>query len=257
VVSLADVGREFASIVADLNRQAEHVASMTCAATETATRTQALSEDAQHPGIGPVTAKFQLAAENLRRADQALAAAAAAIVEYARVIGLVLPPAARPEQPGAPAAGPATATVAAVPDPVTSGVTRRSPSAVPQGLTAEQFRRAARELREGTAHVGGDLVIQGSRAAGTARPDSDIDFAVRVRRSRFADLVASRFGAPNPGSAKERTMLRAIETGKIQAGEAGLSRLRRSLEAQLEMDVDLSIIRRGGPFDTPPFIEVP
>ncbi len=52
-------------------------------------------------------------------------------------------------------------------------------------------------------------------------------------------------------------MMWAMDTGKIQAGEAGVSGIRRSLEAQLGMDVDLSVIRQSGPFDNPPFIEVP
>jgi hypothetical protein len=112
-------------------------------------------------------------------------------------------------------------------------------------------------LREGAGHVGGDIVVQGSRVAGTAGPSSDIDFAIRVSWERFDELVSQRFGTPNPGSAKERTMMHGMETGKIQAGEAGLSGLRRSLESQLDMDVDLSIIRQGGPFDNPPFIGVP
>jgi hypothetical protein len=108
--------------------------------------------------------------------------------------------------------------------------------------------------REGTRHLGGDVAVHGSRAAGTAGPDSDIDFAVRVDPSRFDDLVAERFGRPNPGSSKERTMQHAIGTGKIQAGEAGLRQLRLKLENDLNMDVDISVIRRGGPFDSPPFL---
>lgn len=52
-------------------------------------------------------------------------------------------------------------------------------------------------------------------------------------------------------------MLHALDTGKIQAGEAGLRGLRKALEAQLGMEVDLSIIRRDGPFDYPPYIKVP
>jgi hypothetical protein len=52
-------------------------------------------------------------------------------------------------------------------------------------------------------------------------------------------------------------MMWAIQTGKIQAGEAGLSGLRRTLKSNLGMDVDLSIIRQGGRFDNPPFIGVP
>ncbi len=51
-------------------------------------------------------------------------------------------------------------------------------------------------------------------------------------------------------------MEHAIGTGKIQAGEAGLSGIRRELARQLGFDIDLSIIREGGPFDRPPFIEV-
>jgi hypothetical protein len=124
----------------------------------------------------------------------------------------------------------------------------------PQGLTRDQFSAALAIVREGTEHIGGQAAVHGSRAAGTAGPGSDIDFAVRVGSERFDELLAERFGSPNPGSAKERTMQRAAQTGKIQAGEAGLSRLRRLLEAQLDMDVDLSIIRRDGPFDNPPFI---
>ena len=49
-------------------------------------------------------------------------------------------------------------------------------------------------------------------------------------------------------------MQHAIRTGKIQAGEAGLRQLRLKLENDLNMDVDISVIRRDGPFDTPPFL---
>lgn len=89
-------------------------------------------------------------------------------------------------------------------------------------------------------------------ATGTARAASDLDIAVRVSPDEFSALIKKRFGTPNPGSAKERTMLHAIETGKIQAGEAGLSGLRRKIQEILGMDVDLSVILRGGPFDNGP-----
>ena len=104
--------------------------------------------------------------------------------------------------------------------------------------------------------LGDDVIVQGSRAGHSARPASDIDFGLRVDPDRFDDLVRERFGTPNPGSAKERTMLHAIETGKIQAGEAGMRALRRALEADLERAVDLSVIRRGGPFDNEPWLPV-
>jgi len=62
------------------------------------------------------------------------------------------------------------------------------------------------------------------------------------RKEAFDELIKERFNSPNPGSAKERTMLHAIETGNIQAGEAGLRGLRKELEEIFEMDVDISII---------------
>jgi hypothetical protein len=137
------------------------------------------------------------------------------------------------------------------------GMTDGTGQQTPQGLTPEQFADAARTVREGAGHLGEDIVVHGSRADGTARPDSDIDFAIRVPPDRFDELIRERFGTPNPGSAKEGTMLWAMDTGKIQAGEAGVRGIRRALEAQLGMEVDLSVVRQGGPFDTPPFIEVP
>jgi hypothetical protein len=49
-------------------------------------------------------------------------------------------------------------------------------------------------------------------------------------------------------------MQHAIETGKIQSGEAGLRGVRKELEDQLNMPVDISVIREGGPFDQGPFV---
>jgi hypothetical protein len=66
-----------------------------------------------------------------------------------------------------------------------------------------------------------------------------------------------RFGTLNPGSAKERTLQNAIETGKIQSGEAGLRLFRRQLESQLGIDVDISVIKQGGAFNQRPIIRLP
>ena len=71
---------------------------------------------------------------------------------------------------------------------------------------------------------------------------------------RFDSLINQYFKTPNPGSAKERTMLHAIKTGKIQSGEAKLKGLRLELEEIFGMDVDISVIKIDGPFDNPPFI---
>ena len=132
-----------------------------------------------------------------------------------------------------------------------------APLKVPQGLTEAQFNEAASVIRAKTGHIEGEVVVQGSRAAGTAKATSDIDFAVRVSQEQFDARIKARFGTPNPGSAKFKTMQHAIETGKIQAGEAGLRGVRVDLEGKLGMEVDISVIRKGGPFDNPPFIPLP
>ena len=125
---------------------------------------------------------------------------------------------------------------------------------LPQGISQEQFSNASKLLRDRVGDISGDIVVQGSRAKGTAKPTSDIDIALRVSGDKFDSLINQYFKTPNPGSAKERTMLHAIETGKIQAGEAKLSGLRKELQEILGMEVDISIIKQGGAFDNPPFI---
>jgi hypothetical protein len=52
-------------------------------------------------------------------------------------------------------------------------------------------------------------------------------------------------------------MQHAIETGKIQAGEAKMDKLRMQLENLLDIDVDISIIKTGGPFDNLPTMDLP
>jgi len=144
--------------------------------------------------------------------------------------------------------------VATVAGKAIGGLLSLKPKGVPQGLTEEQFGEMSTKVRSGAGEFGDDIRVHGSRAAGTARPDSDIDIAVRVQDDKFNQIVRDKFGTPNPGSAKERTMLHAMETGKIQAGEAGLRPLRQQVAKDLGMDVDISIIRVDGPFDNGPWI---
>jgi len=124
----------------------------------------------------------------------------------------------------------------------------------PQGLSKGQFSKMSSMIRGGAGKFGDDIVVQGSRAKGTARATSDIDIGIRVAGDKFDDIIKSRFGTPNAGSAKERTMLHAIKTGKIQRGELGLSKLGKQVESEIGMKVDLSVIRKGGAFDNGPFI---
>jgi hypothetical protein len=135
-----------------------------------------------------------------------------------------------------------------------SGAGRSGP---PQGVSAEQFEAAAEIVRNAGAKYGDDIVVQGSRAAGTARANSDIDFAIRVSPERFEQILKERFKVPNPGSANERTMLRAIETGKIQTGELGLRGPRNEVQRLLGLEkVDLSVVKARGAFDQGPFIDL-
>ena len=116
---------------------------------------------------------------------------------------------------------------------------------LPQGISQEQFSNASKLLRDRVGDISNDIVVQGSRAKGTTKPTSDIDIALRVSGDKFDSLINQYFKTPNPGSAKERTMLHAIETGKIQAGEAKLSGLRKELQEIFGMEVDISIIKQG------------
>ncbi len=127
---------------------------------------------------------------------------------------------------------------------------------IPQGLTETQFKNLSEAVTQKAKTMGleGDIVVHGSRATDTARPNSDIDIAIRLPKDKFDNFLKQRFKTPNPGTAKEKTMLHAIKTGKIQAGETGLSQLRRHLESELGMEVDVSVVLKDGPFDKGPVI---
>ncbi|WP_342345088.1 nucleotidyltransferase domain-containing protein [Uruburuella testudinis] len=139
---------------------------------------------------------------------------------------------------------------------VGSGAIFKEASHIPQGITYKQILSMSSKLKSRLGEISDDILVQGSRAAGTAKITSDIDIAVRVSPTQFQKLVKEYFGSPNVGSAKERTMLHAIKTGKIQSGEARLSPLRKELERDLNMPVDISIIQKGGAFDKPPYIDI-
>jgi len=131
----------------------------------------------------------------------------------------------------------------------------------PQGLTDRQFDQMSKTVR-GKAQemgLGSDVVVQGSRAARTAKPTSDIDLGIRVAPEKFGQFLdtQSKLKAPNPGSALERTRNAAIEQGRIHAGEARLSSTAGAIEKQINKPVDLSVVRRDGPFDQKPTMDVP
>jgi len=128
---------------------------------------------------------------------------------------------------------------------------------IPQGVTPEQFQQAGSALRKVIGDISDDIAVHGSRGAGTARPDSDIDIAIRVNPEKFDQVVRERMGEPNPGSAKEDSLKYALSEGKFTAGRAGYRQVRNQLQEILGRKVDLSIVRIGGNFDQGPYIQLP
>lgn len=131
----------------------------------------------------------------------------------------------------------------------------------PQGLSDRQFSQTADTVHAKATEMGlgGDIVVQGSRANGTAKPTSDLDLGIRVSPEKFDDFLntQSRLKSPNPGSNLAETRVNAEANGIIQRGEARLSTTGKALERNLGMEVDLSVVREGGRFDTRPTLDVP
>jgi Nucleotidyltransferase domain len=127
---------------------------------------------------------------------------------------------------------------------------------VPQGLTDEQFTALSIQVRSAAGHLSNRIEVHGSRVAGTASDDSDLDIAILVSSERFQQILMECFKTPNAGSAREKTMQHARLVGKIQAGEAGLRPLRKSLEAALGVEVDISVIQEGSLFDQGPYLSL-
>jgi hypothetical protein len=128
---------------------------------------------------------------------------------------------------------------------------------LPQGLEKQSFETASKLIRDTAGNISDDIIVQGSRAGGTAPASSDVDFAIRVPKDQFDALIKKYFKTPNPGSTAEITMNYSINNGIIQSGEAKLRSLRLELEKLLGVDVDISIILKDGPFDNGPMIKLP
>jgi uncharacterized protein YukE len=117
---------------------------------------------------------------------------------------------------------------------------------IPQGLSKLQFSKAISMMRSSVG-FDGELLVQGSRFAYSGKAASDLDFMLRVKPEVFDQLLKDFVAKP---SRYERELARAIEVGKINPANLGLTALRRAVDKGLPVDVDLSVIKLGGKFDS-------
>ncbi|MBA4124427.1 MAG: nucleotidyltransferase domain-containing protein [Acidobacteria bacterium] len=138
------------------------------------------------------------------------------------------------------------------------GLPKTAALEMPQGLIEARFAKFSQTIRESKAsQYGTDIRIHGSRAVGDAKATSDIDVAIRVSPEKFNQIIKEVFKdvKPGSGSAAEKTMLHAIETGKIHRRQLGLRTLGKDIQKEFGFpDVDISVIRKGGAFDQGPWI---
>ena len=133
---------------------------------------------------------------------------------------------------------------------------------VPQGLSKRQFakfKKAVRQVARDARLPEGELVVQGSRVRGTARPDSDIDIALRVDEETFFNFAHQRISSAPPGTKLRATLLKAARKGKLSTFD--ISRefnpiLKRLLRPHSPFEIDFSIIKKGSKYDTGPFIKL-
>jgi YD repeat-containing protein len=126
---------------------------------------------------------------------------------------------------------------------------------IPQGLTARAFDRISAKIRAeaGRMGLGDDIFVMGSRSGGTARTGADLDIGIRVSPERFDELISQNFAGARNSRAATRDI--SIRDGRIQAGEAKLRSLTKSIARDLGVDrhkVQISVIRARGPFDNGP-----
>lgn len=187
-MSLADLGAAI-GMALDILTRARALRTTSATATANAgTQLAVLAHGAGNPTLAHAAASLTAGVGALDEGDLLLASAMSDMVAYGRRLGFPLAPPA-PPQPTTPAPASETndGTAPSRPPDDPNAHPHGEPTstssaplvAIPQGLTAEEFRAAAKTLRDGTAHIGGEPFVHGSRAAGTARPGSDIDFGVK------------------------------------------------------------------------------
>ncbi|MDQ3367188.1 MAG: DUF4157 domain-containing protein [Myxococcota bacterium] len=126
----------------------------------------------------------------------------------------------------------------------------------------------------GRAIPANEVVVQGSAVH---KVDAkDIDIAIMVKPDDFNKLIEQSFPkevakvrargvdpftmtAANATSSAEKTLAHAVTTGKITRDKVKpkLSDVRRATATAVGKDIDLSVIKKGGPFDRGPYFPFP
>ncbi len=136
----------------------------------------------------------------------------------------------------------------------------------PYGIRPAAWRKASKNLKESIqldselSHVDDvEFRIQGSRATGKQKPDSDIDIMLRVSEERFNVLIEEAYPKQQLSDPKvARARAKALEKGKIPARKIGLLSVRDQMIKDLGYEippigskkpVQLSVVLEGGTFD--------
>jgi predicted nucleotidyltransferase len=138
-------------------------------------------------------------------------------------------------------------------------------------MTEDQFQRISTLIRDRlhqessrTGDFGNDIFVHGSRANQTAAIDADLDIGIRVSTEKFEQLIQERLNRVNEGSDKWETLQEAARRGRLHAGEAGISGIRKEIQRLINdamnlnfaKGVQITVIREAGPFDQGPFISL-
>jgi hypothetical protein len=141
------------------------------------------------------------------------------------------------------------------------GPKSKSALKTPQGMTEEQVSNVKSILRRDLSEAGyiGKLIVQGSRAAGTATSDKDYDFALVVSPEEFDRILytKSKFAKPKLSKGDQEALEHSIYYGRIFSREANMPLTKVKIWQYLGVSKDkiqLSIIKENGRFDNWPQI---
>lgn len=140
--------------------------------------------------------------------------------------------------------------------PAVKGRVFRAVGNLPEGVTRAQADEARQLIRAQAGHYGDDVIVQGCRAEYRAEGICDIDIGLRVSPEEFTRIHRERFVGKVPTRPEKDAMVNSAKNGIVHTNRAGMKSLWEDLEEALGMDVDISVIRRGGAFDQEPWIRL-